>query len=142
MLKAQDWSGFSGHVTLTYEDRFIRRKRLTADSGEEFLVDLPKAVPLQDGDGLALEDGRIIKVVAAAEPLLEITGPDLARIAWHIGNRHTPCQIEPHRLVIAQDHVLAGMLAKLGCRVTQITAPFTPEGGAYGPGRTHGHSHD
>lgn len=128
-------------VTLTYEDRFIRRKRLTSDDGEDFLVDLPKTVSLQDGDGLELDDGRIVKVVAAEEPLLEITGPDLARLAWHIGNRHTPCQIEDNRLLIAQDRVMEDMLAKLGADVRKVIAPFTPEGGAYGEGRTHGHSH-
>ena len=127
-------------VTLTYEDRFIRRKRLTSESGEDFLIDLPKTVSLQNGDCLELEDGRTIKVVAAQEPLLEITGDDLVRLAWHIGNRHTPCQIEDGRLLIAQDRVMEDMLEKLGANVRKVVGPFTPEGGAYGEGRTHGHS--
>jgi urease accessory protein len=63
------------------------------------------------------------------------------RLAWHIGNRHTPCQIEAHRLVIRADHVLADMLRGLGAEVTEATEAFTPEGGAYGLGRTMGHAH-
>ncbi|HCQ64977.1 MAG TPA: urease accessory protein UreE, partial [Rhodobacteraceae bacterium] len=76
----------------------------------------------------------------AAEDLLEIRG-DLTRLAWHIGNRHTPCQIEPARLLIQRDHVLHDMLVKLGAEVSEVVAPFMPEGGAYGHGRTHGHAH-
>ena len=73
-------------------------------------------------------------------PLLEITG-DLVQLAWHIGNRHTPCQIESDRLLIQKDAVIGHMLEHLGATVTQIEAPFTPEGGAYGHGRTHSHEH-
>jgi len=128
-------------VTLTYEARFLRRKRLTTDVGEAFLVDLPKARSLDHGDAFELTDGRLIEVIAAPEPLLEITG-DLARLAWHIGNRHTPCQIETDRLLIARDHVLGDMLARVGAHIREVVAPFTPEGGAYGHGRTLGHAHD
>ncbi|MGV6849084.1 MAG: urease accessory protein UreE [Marinibacterium sp.] len=127
-------------ITLTYEARFLRRKVLTNDAGEDFLVDLPETVSLNHGDAFELDDGRLIEVVAAPEPLYEITG-DLARLAWHIGNRHTPCQIEPHRLLIARDPVLRGMLEGLGAAIREVTEPFTPEGGAYGHGRTHGHEH-
>jgi len=80
-------------------------------------------------------------VIAAKEDLLEITGDNLTRLAWHIGNRHTPCQIEPSRLLIQRDHVLRGMLEKLGASLRDINEPFTPEGGAYGHGRTHSHAH-
>ena len=93
---------------------------------------------LEDGDALALDDGRLIEVAAAAEPLLEVRG-DLARLAWHIGNRHTPCEIRADRLVIRRDHVMAGMLAGLGAEMVETEGPFRPEGGAYGHGRTHGH---
>ena len=80
-------------------------------------------------------------VVAASEPLLEITADDLTRVAWHIGNRHTPCQIEPGRLLIQHDHVIRDMLGKIGAATRDVTEPFTPEGGAYGMGRTHSHAH-
>lgn len=128
-------------ITLTYEARFLRRRVLTADDGLQFLVDLPQTTSLNAGDALQLDDGRRIGIAAAPEALLQITGPDLIRLAWHIGNRHTPCQIGKDHLLIQTDHVLQDMLAKLGATVTAVTAPFTPEGGAYGHGRTHGHSH-
>jgi urease accessory protein len=127
-------------VTLDYEARMLRRKRLVTDKGRAFMVDLPETVSLDPGDGFVLEGGKLIGVVAASESVLEITG-DLARLAWHIGNRHTPCQVEPHRLLIREDHVLEGMLIGLGAKVRRITAPFRPEGGAYGHGRTMGHDH-
>ncbi|MDF1727455.1 MAG: urease accessory protein UreE [Sulfitobacter sp.] len=130
-----------GSVTLTYEDRFLRRKVLTTDAGEAFLVDLPKTTSLNAGDALALSDGRHIAVCAAPEPLLEITGDDLVRLAWHIGNRHMPCQITPERLLIQRDHVIRDMLGKLGASLREVEEPFTPEGGAYGHGRTHSHAH-
>lgn len=126
---------------LSYEARFLRRKVLTGEAGTEVLVDLEHTTSLDDGDALETEDGRLIEVRAAEEALIEVTGPDLVRLAWHIGNRHTPCQIAPDRLLIRRDHVLRDMLERLGARLTDITAPFTPEGGAYGHGRTHGHAH-
>ncbi|NRB00601.1 MAG: urease accessory protein UreE [Rhodobacteraceae bacterium] len=128
-------------VALNYDERLLRRKRLTTIGGEDVLVDLPETVSVDDGACLMLEDGRAISVHAADEPLLEIRG-DLARLAWHIGNRHTPCQIFNDRLVIRQDHVLRAMLVQLGAEIVETLGPFTPEGGAYGHGRTFGHSHD
>ncbi len=139
--RAGQWSGAYDLVTLTYDDRFLRRKVLTTARGERFLVDLPQTTSLNHGDAFELTDGRLIKVIAAEEPLIEITGPNLTRLAWHIGNRHTPCQIEPDRLLIQHDHVIRDMLAQLGATLRDISAPFTPEGGAYGHGRTHGHAH-
>ncbi len=127
-------------VTLGYDSRFLRRKRLTADSGATFLLDLPETISLDAGDCFVLDDGKLIEVVAAQEPVLVVTG-DLPRLAWHIGNRHTPCQIEPGRLVIRRDHVLEEMLHQLGAGVSEAVEPFTPEGGAYGHGRTLGHDH-
>lgn len=126
---------------LSYEARFLRRKVLTGEAGTEVLVDLEHTTSLDDGDALETEDGRLIEVRAAEEALIEVTGPNLVRLAWHIGNRHTPCQIASDRLLIRRDHVLRDMLERLGARLTDITAPFTPEGGAYGHGRTQGHAH-
>ncbi|MEO8241474.1 MAG: urease accessory protein UreE [bacterium] len=130
-----------GVVVLGYDERLLRRKRLRTTQGESFFVDLPAVTNLDDYWGFQLDDGRTIQVLPAEEALLQITGPDLPRLAWHIGNRHTPCQIEPHRLMIRRDHVLEAMLRHLGAELTLITEPFTPEGGAYGTGRTMGHEH-
>lgn len=135
------WDETHGTVMLNYEDRFLRRRMLRTAQNEEFLVDLSQTTSLDGGDAFELADGRLIEVVAAEEDLFVVTGPDLTRLAWHIGNRHTPCQIEPDRLVIRRDHVIRDMLLKLGATVQDIRAPFSPEGGAYGHGRTHGHSH-
>ena len=128
-------------VTLDYEARFLRRKRLVSDTGEPFLVELAETRSLSQGEGFRLDDGRIIAVMAAAEPLLAVRHDNLARIAWHVGNRHTPCQIADDHILIREDKVLQAMLEGLGASVTQVTAPFAPEGGAYGHGRTHGHEH-
>ena len=130
-----------GAVVLGYDERLLRRKRLVTAEGEGFLVDLPAVTNLDDHWGFVLQDGRAIEVVAAQEALVQITGQDLPRLAWHIGNRHTPCQIEPTRLLIRRDHVLEAMLAQLGAKVAYVTEAFKPEGGAYGTGRTMGHSH-
>lgn len=127
-------------VVLGYDERFLRRKRLIAATGVPFMVDLPETTNLLAGDAFELADGRLIEIAAAEEDVLIIKG-DLTRLAWHIGNRHTPCQIEANRLVIRADHVLADMLRGLGATVTATRAPFTPEGGAYGQGRTMGHDH-
>lgn len=135
------WNDATDHIALTYDDRFLRRKVLTTAKGNQVLVDLTKTTSLNHGDALELADGALIEVSAAEEDLLEIVGGDLTRLAWHIGNRHTPCQIEDGRLLIQRNHVMQDMLHKLGATVTEVTAPFTPEGGAYGQGRTHGHSH-
>lgn len=128
-------------VTLTYDDRFLRRKVLTSDGGERFLVDLVQTTSVNAGDAFVLDDGRRVGVRPAPETLIEVTGEHLVRLAWHIGNRHTPCQIEDTRLLIQHDHVMADMLSRLGATTRAVTEPFTPEGGAYGHGRTHGHDH-
>jgi len=128
-------------VVLTYDERILRRKRLVTVHDEGFLVDLPEVTNLDAVWGFELEDGRTIHIVAAEEPVLVITGPELARYAWHIGNRHTPCQIEAGRLVIRADHVLEAMLRQLGATVEAGHEPFGPESGAYGFGRPMGHDH-
>lgn len=127
--------------TLSYEDRFLRRKVLTCDDGEAFLVDLPHTTSLEAGDGFALEDGSVVEVHAAREPLLEIASDNLLPLVWHIGNRHCPAQIEAARVLIQPDHVIRDLMERLGAQVREVTETFTPEGGAYGHGRTHSHAH-
>lgn len=127
-------------VVLGYEERFLRRKRLVTEAGRGVLVNLSETTSVAHGDAFELMDGRLIAVQAAAEPVLEVRG-DIPRLAWHIGNRHTPCEIGRDRLVIRDDHVLKAMLLQLGATVTHAMAPFNPEGGAYGQGRTMGHDH-
>ena len=131
-------------IVLDFDDRHRRRMAMTGTRGLEFLLDLENAVALRGGDALVLEDGRLVEVVAAPEPLLEIRGHDphhLIRVGWHLGNRHLPTQIMAKSLRIRRDHVIEAMVKGLGARVIEIEAPFDPEGGAYaGPG--HGHAHD
>ena len=138
--RAGTWAKAFDCVVLGYEERFLRRKRLVTAQDQGFLVSLPETISVAHGDAFVLLDGRLIEVIAADEPVLVVTG-DLPRLAWHIGNRHTPCQIEAGRLVIRQDHVLEAMLRQLGATVVPAVEPFTPEGGAYGHGRTLGHAH-
>ena len=127
-------------VTLNYHERLIRRKRLITAHDESFVVDLAETVSLGHGDGFVLADGRLIEVNAAPEALMLVTG-DLPRLAWHIGNRHAPCQIGVAGLIRHRDKVLRGMREGWGAVVTDIDAAFTPDGGAYGHGRTMGHTH-
>lgn len=140
-----DWTGPAiDTVVLDFDARHRRRIAMTGAGGLEFLMDLPDAEALSEGDALVLDDGGLVAVKAAAEALLEITCDDrdhLVRIAWHLGNRHLPTELLGDRLRIRQDHVIAGMLERLGAMVTRLDAPFNPEGGAYGHGRTHGHDH-
>jgi urease accessory protein len=117
---------------------------MTGTRGLEFLLDLENAVALRGGDALVLDDGRLVEVVAAPEPLVEIRGADphhLIRVAWHLGNRHLPTQIMPKGLRIRRDHVIEAMVKGLGARVVEIEAPFDPEGGAYAD-PAHDHAHD
>ncbi len=129
------------YVTLDYEGRFVRRKRLVTDSGEPFLVELPETVSLTSTDGFVLDDNRVVGIKAASESLLKVKHANLPRIAWHIGNRHTPCQVERDHLLIQEDHVMEDLLHLLGADIEKLQAPFIPEGGAYGHGRTHNHAH-
>jgi urease accessory protein len=125
-------------VVLDADERYRRRVALTAEGGLKFLLDLPAATTLRDGDGLVLGDGTIVAVVGKPEPLAEIAATDaaaLARLAWHLGNRHTEMQVVGDRLRIRRDRVLEDMLRGLGARVTAIEAPFEPQRGAY----DHGH---
>jgi urease accessory protein len=131
-------------VVLDFDDRHRRRMAMTATRGLEFLLDLENAIALRGGDALVLDDGRLIEVVAAPEPLLEIRCNDphhLIRVAWHLGNRHLPTQIMAKGLRIRRDHVIEAMVKGLGARVIEIEAPFDPEGGAYAGGG-HGHAQE
>ncbi|WP_372840813.1 urease accessory protein UreE [Phaeovulum sp.] len=139
-LRQGQWTGpAAASVSLTYDERLMRRRRLETTAGG-LMVDLGETVSLNPGDALRTEDARIVEIEAADEPLVRVSG-DLARLAWHIGNRHTPCQIDADTLTIRQDHVLEAMLLQLGASLTRVMAPFRPEGGAYGMGRTFGHDH-
>ena len=131
-------------VVLDAGDRRRRRVTLTGEGGTAFLLDLPHAAALRDGDGLVLEDGAIVRVTGKPEPLVEITATsahDLARLAWHICNRHTDMQVMGDTLRIRRDHVLEDMLRGLGARMSALEAPFDPEHGAYGHGDSHDHDH-
>ena len=144
--EAEAWSGATADtVVLDYDDRHRRRVSMQGTKGLGFLLDLPAATPLHGGDALVLEDGRLVEVVAAPEPLLEIRCEDpvhLARLAWHLGNRHVPTQVLARSLRIRHDHVLEDMLRGLGARIVEIEAPFDPEGGAYAAEHDrHDHSH-
>ena len=145
ILRAGLWGGRAADVVrLDYDRRTRRRIALTASNGLEFLLDLAEAPVLRGGDGIRLEDGRIVAVEAAPERLLEITCADeraLARIAWHLGNRHLATEIGERVVHIRDDHVIADMVRGLGAQVRTVDRPFNPEGGAYGHGSVQGHSH-
>ncbi len=135
-------------LTLDHEGRQKRRVALKADGGLELLVDLDKATVLDDGDALKLDDGRLVEVKAAPERLLEVSAENplrLLRVAWHIGNRHTPAEVTADAIYIQADHVLAEMVRGQGCSATPVTRPFRPERGAYehaGHDHHHGHNHE
>lgn len=139
VLKAGRWTAKPADtVTLDHDRRHRRRILLTSDRGCEFLLDLGHTVALKHGDALELNDGTVVAVQASPEALLEVRAQNqdhLVRLAWHLGNRHLEAQIEPERILIRPDHVIADMLAKLGASVRPVTEPFQPEAGAY----SHGH---
>jgi urease accessory protein len=147
VLRAGAWraADASDRVVLDADQRYRRRIVMTGERGAKFLLDLPEATALRDGDGLLLDDGAIVAVAARPEPLIEIAAQRgaeqtaiMARLAWHLGNRHAEVQIVGDKLRIRRDHVLEEMLAGLGAVVTVIEAPFDPERGAYGHGHGEG----
>ena len=153
VLPAGGWTGEPADtVVLEFDERHRRRVTMTGVRGLEFLLDLDAAVTLRSGDGLKLEDGRIVEVVAAPEPLAEIRAADpagLVRIAWHFGNRHLPTELTRKGLRVRRDAQVEEMARGLGGHVTAIDAPFNPEGGAYvggpvapAPHAHHHHDHD
>jgi urease accessory protein len=130
-------------VELDADERHRRRVVLNGERGTEFLLDLPHATALRHGDGLVLDDGAIVRVIGRPEPLVEVSAVnahDLARLAWHIGNRHVDVQIVGERLRIRRDHVIEDMLRGLGARLEPVEAAFDPERGAYE--HHHGHHHN
>jgi len=144
VLAAGTWPAESaaGTVTLTWEDRHRRRIRLKDDAGAPFLLDLDRAAVLSDGDGLALNGDGVLEVRAAVQPVIDVrcrSAAEAARIAWHLGNRHTPIQVlADGTLRLLDDHVLADMLRRLGVEPVRHEAPFEPEAGAYA-GDHHDH---
>jgi urease accessory protein len=159
VIPAGQWSGAPADtVVLDFDERYRRRFAMTGVGGLEFLLDLAEAAMLRGGDGLRLEDGRIVEVVAAPEPLAEIRAGDalaLTRVAWHLGNRHLPTELMPKALRIRRDPVIEAMAEGLGARIIPLEAPFNPEGGAYVKAEAsaatphahdhhhdHGHAHD
>jgi len=117
-------------VVLDADDRQRRRIVLSGENGTTFLLDLERPVSLRNGDGVVLDDGGVVEVRGASEPLIEISGrsiADMVRVAWHIGNRHADLQIAGDRLRIRRDHVLEAMLVQMGASLTPIDAPFDPE---------------
>ena len=126
-------------ITLAHDERRLRRKLLTGRNGTEVTVDFPNTITLEHGGALELEDGRLVEIIAAQEMLYEVRAKDAAhllRLAWHIGNRHTPAQLDAERILIKRDHVLKDMLQGLGATVSDIAEPFFAEHGAY-----HSHAH-
>jgi urease accessory protein len=136
VLAAGTWDALSAvdSVLLDHDHRHRRRIALRTEAGAELLLDLPQAARLRDGDGLALENGGVVRVRAKPERLLEIRASDdatLLRIAWHLGNRHLPLQALNRQLRIRIDHVIADLVTQLGGKVEELEAPFDPEAGAY-----------
>jgi len=135
----------AGTLRLDHAGRHLRRKLVTTDQGEKIMVDLPEPVLFADGDRLMLEDGRSIAIVAAEEQLYEIrpgAAAPLRHLAWHLGNRHLPAQIDEDRILIQRDHVIRTMLEGLGASVREVVARFQPVHGAYhAHGHDHGHGH-
>lgn len=143
-----------GRAVLRHAERHMRRRLIVTETGDEVLVDLPVATVFEQGDCLALEDGRFIEIAAADEDLMEVRAASreaLTALAWHLGNRHLPAEVGPEHIRVARDHVIRDMLTRLGAEVDDIRAPFSPLRGAYhdhgndhGNGPAHGraHAHD
>jgi urease accessory protein len=131
-------------VRLDYDRRTRRRMALRCAGGLEFLLDLARPPVLRAGDGLRLEDGRLVAVEAAPDRLLAIICADaraLARIAWHLGNRHLTAEIGADVIHVREDHVIADMVRGLGAEVRAVERVFNPEGGAYAAGAANHHQH-
>lgn len=143
----------SGQLRLPFELRQKSRLRTRLVSGEEVALLLPRGEVLRGGDLVLASDGRAIEVLAEPEALAHIESAELAKVAYHLGNRHVPVQVGEGFLRIAADHVLEEMARKLGARVSRVEAPFEPEAGAYAGahhrhdemghgGKIHDHGHE
>jgi urease accessory protein len=128
-----------GQLRLAFEQRQKSRLKTRLVSGEEVALLLPRGEILRGGDLVTASDGRVIEVIAEPEKLLHIESDALAKLAYHLGNRHVPVQVGQGFLRIAADHVLEEMVKKLGAKVSAVEAPFEPEAGAYAGGQ---HQHD
>ena len=147
--RLQGRAAAQARLELPFELRQKSRQRIRLASGEEAALLLPRGEILRGGDLLAASDGRVVEVVATPEKLAHIESDELARVAYHLGNRHVPVQLGQGFLRIAEDHVLEELARKLGARVSPIEAPFEPEAGAYHQhdemghgGKIHDHHHD
>ena len=141
ILQNMGAASYEDFIELSYDERFLRRKKLTSYNGIEFLVDLKNTISLKKDDMFKLDSGLLINVRYKIEELLEIKGDNLMHLIWHIGNRHIPCQIEENRILIQNDKVIEEMILRLNGQTKVVLEAFDPEGGAYGIGRTHGHRH-
>ena len=143
-LRQGEWQGTPFDVVvLDHGERHLRRRVIRLEHEDEVLVDFPKAVALEHGDVLVLEDGRMVEVIAAEEDLLEIwpqSALHMSELCWHIGNRHLAAQIEEKRILVLNDHVIKAMLEGLGAHVHIVSEPFHPARGAYAA-HVHGHDH-
>jgi urease accessory protein len=124
-------------LVLTFEQRQKSRLRVRAESGEEVALILERGRLRRGGERVAAADGRVFEIVSAPEKLLHIECDAIAKVAYHLGNRHIPVQVGEGFLRIAEDHVLEEMVTGLGAKVTRVEAPFEPEAGAYGGGHRH-----
>ncbi len=128
-----------GQLKLPFESRQKSRLKTKLVSGEDVGLMLPRGEILRGGDLVTASDGRVIEIVAEPEKVLHIETKDLAKVAYHLGNRHVPVQVGEGFLRIMEDHVLEEMVQKLGAKVSHVEAPFEPEAGAYAGGH---HQHD
>jgi urease accessory protein len=134
VARAGEWSGAAQKIVLDYDRRHRRRMRFVTLEGREILLDLAEAVHIRDGDAMVLEDGSFVAVRAADEDLVEVragSSDEMARLAWHLGNRHLAVQFLPGALRILYDHVIADMILGLGGKAERVVAKFDPESGAY-----------
>lgn len=139
-------------IVLDWDVRQKSRFEATESSGRRLGIFLPRGTAVRGGDVLVAEDGSLIRVLAAAQPVLRITACaghgtpfDLLRAAYHLGNRHVPMELKPDHLKIEPDHVLADMLRAMHLAVAEVNEAFEPESGAYASGgqvHDHGHGHD
>lgn len=146
ILRAGTWSGPAWDiVVLAHDERHLRRKVIVLEHGDEVLVDFAQATALEHGDALELSNGKLVEIISGEEDLLEILPQSpvhLAELCWHIGNRHLAAQIEEHRVLVLNDHVIKAMLEGLGAHVHIVSEPFQPQRGAYsGQAHAAGHSH-
>jgi urease accessory protein len=129
-----------GALRLPFDRRQKSRQLAALVSGETVAIVLPRGEVLRGGDWVVASDGRVIEVVAEVEKVMHVecdSAENLARAAYHLGNRHVPVQVGKGWLRLESDHVLEEMLRGLGATVTMLEVPFEPEAGAYGSHHRH-----